>query len=193
VALICPVEKIASRNAVNAARAGTILTAVFLLFIGGALMKAEIKWNTVAKKSLAGQTAKVLPEYDKLYKYLGRNGLFLYNHAAELHEIGEYEKSLSVFERCAEYYNDFDVQMLIADNYSKLKRYSEAESCLKLASTMCPGRFMPLYQLVELYKTTDRMNEAITLAQKILDKKVKIPSPTVNAIKNKMKQMLEEL
>jgi tetratricopeptide (TPR) repeat protein len=155
-------------------------------------MKAKIEWNTVAKKSLAGQTVKVLPEYDKLYRYIGKNGLFLYNHAAELHEIGEYEKSLSVFEQCTKYYNDFDVQMLVADNYSNLKQYAEAEARLKLASEMCPVRFMPLYLLAELYKTTGRMNEATDLAQKILDKEIKIPSPTVSAIKNKMKQLIEE-
>jgi hypothetical protein len=51
---------------------------------------------------------------------------------------------------------------------------------------------MPLYQLVELYKTTDRPNEAIILAQKILDKEIKIPSSTVNAIKNKMQQLIQE-
>jgi tetratricopeptide (TPR) repeat protein len=155
-------------------------------------MKAEITWNTIAKKSLSGQTVKVLPEYDKLYKYLGKNGLFLYNHAAELHEIGEYEKSLAVFEQCTKYYNDFDVQMLMSDNHVKLQQYGEAESRLKFASAMCPLRFMPLYQLVELYKTTGRPNEAIILAQKILDKEIKIPSSTVNAIKNKMQQLIQE-
>jgi hypothetical protein len=51
---------------------------------------------------------------------------------------------------------------------------------------------MPLYQLVELYKTTDRPNEAIILAQKILDKEIKIPSSTINAIKNKMNQLIKE-
>jgi hypothetical protein len=190
IALICPVGRISFHGT---ARAGIIVIAVFLLSIGIALIRSEIKWNKIAKESLGGQTAKVLPEYDKLYKYLGKNGLFLYNHAAELHEIGEYEKSLSVFEQCSEYYNDFDVQMLIADNYNKLKRYGEAESRLKLASAMCPVRFMPLYQLTELYNTTDRMNEAIILARKILDKKVKIPSSTVNAIKNRMTKLIKEV
>jgi tetratricopeptide (TPR) repeat protein len=141
---------------------------------------------------LAGKTAEVLPEYDRLYTYLNRNGLFLYNHAAELHEVKEYEKSLSVFDLCVKYYNDMDVQMLLADNYKELGRHDEAEKHFKLAASMCPNRFMPLYQLVLLYKETNRNEEALKLAQQIVDKEVKIPSATVNAIKNKMKQMINE-
>jgi len=69
---------------------------------------------------LAGKTIEVLPEYDKLYSYLGKNGLFLYNHAAELHEVKEYEKSLLVFGLCLKHFNDMDMQMLLADNYKNL-------------------------------------------------------------------------
>ncbi|MDR1225096.1 MAG: O-antigen ligase family protein [Tannerella sp.] len=144
IALICPPGKVSSRRIINATRTGLVLSATALLLVGVPLMKAEMRWNTVAKQSLAGRTREVLPEYDKLYKYLGRNGLFLYNHAAELHEVKEYAKSLSVFEQCVRYYNDMDVQMLLAYNYKESGRYDEAEKHLKLAAGMCPGRFMPL-------------------------------------------------
>ena len=155
------------------------------------LTRAEITWNRIARQSLAGQTLKVLPEYDKLYPLLGKNGLFLYNHAAELHEAKEYEKSVAVFERCTRYYNDMDVQILLADNYKELGKYPEAEQCLKLAAAMCPARFMPLYELVRLYDAADRKDEALALAKKIIDKDVKIPSHTVTAIKNEMRQLIE--
>jgi tetratricopeptide (TPR) repeat protein len=175
--------------AVNAVRTGLVLIA--LLLAGVPLMKAEIRWNTIAKQSLAGKTKEVLPEYDKLYKYHGKNGLFLYNHAAELHEVKEYTKSLSVFERCIRYCNDMDVQMLLACNYKELGRYDEVEKHLKLAASMCPGRFMPLYELTELYTATGRTDEARTLAQQIIDKKVKIPSTTIHAIKQKMRELID--
>jgi tetratricopeptide (TPR) repeat protein len=191
IALICPPGKVSSHRIINATRTGLVLIAVALLLVGVPLMKAEIRWNTIAKQSLAGKTGKVLPEYDKLYKYLGKNGLFLYNHAAELHEIKEYAKSLSVFERCIQYYNDMDVQMLLAYNYKELGKYNEAEKHLKLAAFMCPGRFMPLYELTELYTATGRTDETRTLAQQIVDKKVKIPSATVHAIKQKMQKLID--
>jgi tetratricopeptide (TPR) repeat protein len=191
IALICPPGKVSSHRIINATRTGLVLIAVALLLVGVPLMKAEIRWNTIAKQSLAGKTREVLSEYDKLYKYLGRNGLFLYNHAAELHEVKEYAKSLSVFERCIQYYNDMDVQMLLAYNYKELGKYNEAEKHLKLAAFMCPGRFMPLYELTELFTATGRTDETRTLAQQIVDKKVKIPSATVYAIKQKMQKLID--
>ena len=56
---------------------------------------------------------------------------------------------------------------------------------------MCPVRFMPLYELAKLYKATGRHEKAIALAKTILNKRVKVPSPTVNAIKNEMRQLIE--
>ncbi|MDR1170309.1 MAG: O-antigen ligase family protein [Prevotellaceae bacterium] len=191
IAVICPATEIFSRTRVCTAKVLTFVFATGLLFAGIILTKAETKWNTVAHQSLAGKTRQVLPEYDKLYAYLGRNGLFLYNHAAELHEVKEYEKSLSVFDLCLKYYNDMDVQMLLADNYRESGKYDEAEKHFKLAASMCPNRFMPLYQLVLLYEKMNRREEALKLAQQILDKEIKIPSATVNAIRHKMQQLIE--
>ena len=176
----------------------TVRIAVFTLSAGlltytVLLTRSEMKWKRLAGKSLAGQTLKVLPEYDKLYPLLGKNGLFLYNHAAELHKAKQYEKSIAIFELCTRYYNDMDVQMLLADNYKELGKYKEAIQCLKLASAMCPSRFMPLYELVSVYDSADRKDDALALAKKIIDKEVKIPSFTVTAIKDEMRQLLEAL
>jgi O-antigen ligase len=192
IALICQAMEISSRTKVYAAKVLTIVFAAGLLFAVIILTKAETKWNTIAHRSLAGKTLQVLPEYDKLYAYLGRNGLFLYNHAAEMHEVKEYEKSLSVFGLCTRYYNDMDVQMLLADNYRELGRYDEAEKHFRLAASMCPNRFMPLYQLVLLYRETNRNEEALNLAQQIFEKEIKIPSSTVNAIRNEMQKLIED-
>ena len=190
LALICPSVKISLRKTKRLAGASLAVCSVGLLFIGGLLMRAEMRWNTLARLSLSGKTTAVLPEYDKLYQYLGNSGLFLYNHAAELYEVQKYEKSLAVFSRGTLFYNDMDVQTLLADNYLGLKRYKEAEKHFKLASAMCPGRFMPLYQLVEMYIATGRADDAKALAQKIVDMEVKIPSSTVTVIKHKMRELL---
>jgi len=84
-----------------------------------------------------------------------------------------------------------DVQMLLASNYKALGEFDEAEKHLKLASSMCPSRFMPLYVLTELLIEIERMEDAFKLAQKIIDKEIKIPSVTVFAIKNKMQELID--
>jgi hypothetical protein len=58
-------------------------------------------------------------------------------------------------------------------------------------ASMCPGRFMPLYELTELYTATGRTGEARTLAQQIVNKKVKISSATIHAIKQKMQELID--
>ena len=83
-----------------------------------------------------------------------------------------------------------DVQILLAENYRELGKYAEAEQHLKTAATMCPARFMPLYELAKLYEATNRMDEALAMAEIIVAKSVKVPSHTVTAIKNEMRQLL---
>ncbi|MDR2037880.1 MAG: O-antigen ligase family protein [Bacteroidales bacterium] len=172
-------------------KAGTVAVSIVLFLITIPLINAEIIWNKTAKASMIGKTGEMLPEYNKLYRYLGKNGLFLYNHAAELNYIKKHEESLRVFGKCTKYYNDMDVQMLMADNYRALEQYDKAERHLKLAAGMCPGRFIPLYQLAKLYDETGREEEAVDLARQIIDKEVKIPSPTVIAIKSEMDKLIK--
>ena len=155
------------------------------------LTRTEIKWKRIARLSLAGYTKQVLPKYDQLYRWLGKDGLFLYNHAAELCEAGEYERSIAVFTQCLSYHNDMDVQMLLAYNNKEQGRYREAERHLLTAAAMCPVRFMPLYELAKLYDDAGRKDETLAMAKKIIDKDVKIPSLAITGIKNEMRQFIE--
>ena len=155
-------------------------------------MRNEMFWCKIANKSLAGQNEEMLPYYAKLHNSLKNNYLFLYNYTAELNFAEKYEESLQIAKDCEQLWADYDLQMLMADNYLQMKQYEKAEQHYKKAAAMCPVRFMPLYSLVELYITTGRTAEAEALAKKVLDKKVKIPSVTINAIKNKMREILSE-
>ena len=84
--------------------------------------------------------------------------------------------------KCDSLWADYDLQMLMADNCLQLQQYCATESYLKKAAAMCPVKFMPLFQLTELYQETERQKEAQELAQIILDKEIKIASPVINSI-----------
>ncbi|MDR3185180.1 MAG: O-antigen ligase family protein [Prevotellaceae bacterium] len=191
MAVVCGGNEITLCRTAVVVRAFMATLSVCVLCAAVLLLWAEKTWNDIARQSLAGKTREVLPEYDKLYRYLGHNGLFLYNHAAELHEAGEYEQSIAAFERCMHYYNDMDVQMLLADNCRKLHGYEEAERHLKTAAAMCPVRFIPLYKLAKLYDAAGRHDDALAVAQQIVNKEIKIPSHTIAAIKNEMRRLIE--
>ncbi len=152
----------------------------------------EREWYTIAHRSLRGQTGEMLPRYKSLYPHLRKNELFLYNYAAELNVSEDYTESLQVARECEKRWADYDLQMLMADDCLQSQQYGETETHLKQAAAMCPVKFMPLYRLAELYRETGRKGEAQVFALKILNKAVKIPSPVINSIQNKMQNLLND-
>jgi O-antigen ligase len=167
-----------------------ILCFSFLFFIFQ--MTLELHWKKIAEKSLQGNTKEMLPKYEKIYPYFKRNPLFLYNYGAELNFINEYKRSIEILEECKKSLHDYDVQMLLADNYYNLGEVEKAINAYKHASNMIPSRFLPLYELVKIFKETNKKSLAIEVAKEIRDKPVKIPSSTVNLIKKEINELLSE-
>ncbi len=99
-----------------AVRVAVIITCTTLLLNTYKQIVAEIKWKETAMNSLSGKTKAMLPEYEKLYPVLKNNPFFLYNYGAELNVAGEFDKSISKLNECKKRFNDYDLQMLLADN-----------------------------------------------------------------------------
>ena len=57
---------------------------------------------------------------------------------------------------------------------------------------MIPCRFLPIYQLFEIYRKAGQKDMAVKYANEIVNKKVKIPSLTVNSIKAEAEEYLKE-
>lgn len=163
-----------------------------LLFYTAKQIRNEYQWHRIAHQSLLGETKKMLPEYEALYPAMNMQALFLYNYAAELNFVEEFEKSQFVLAECETLFNDYDVQMLFGYNYMGTGNYTDAESHFRTASYMCPNRFMPLYQLSLIFQETNKHTELNELATLIVNKPVKVPSSTIYSIKAKMKKILEE-
>jgi O-antigen polymerase len=168
-----------------------LVMATVLLVFTGKMFYDEYDWNTIAKRSLAGETKEVMPDYARLYKTMNRNGLFLYNYGAELNYINKWNKSVVLLTECANFYNDIDLQLLLADNYMQLKQYAKAEKCFLLAHQMIPNRFIPLYRLALLYKNEGKIHEARRIAEILVKKKVKVESIDILTIKDEMNQLIQ--
>lgn len=169
--------------------AGISLYFIFLLL---QYVSVEMKWKKIVDRSFLGETEQILPFYEQLKGKLGTNGLFLYNYAAELHVMKSYDKSIELLTECTHYWNDYDVQLLLADCYLQKEKFEKAEECFVLASNMCPNRFIPLYQLVHLYDRIGQKEKAYNLAEKIIHKTVKISSFKVQRIKNEMIEYVQK-
>lgn len=169
-----------------------IASAFFLVHTFG-LISAEMKWKTIAMSSLRGNIEEMLPEYEKLYSTsLRQNPFFLYNFGAELNVIGKFDKSVELLNECKKFFNDYDLQMLLADNYYKRGEIAKAIQTYKHASNMIPCRFVPLYKLFEIYKETAQRSNAEKYANEIKNKKLKVPSFTVISIKAQADDYLNE-
>ena len=155
-------------------------------------LKFEYEWNRIYKISLSGEAKEMLPKYEDLYHEWNGDHFFLYNYAAELNQLEEYNKSLQVLTRCSKYYNDYDTEMMRADNYFGLGNWDLAEQSYYLALNMCPNRFMPLFRLHKVSLAQGKYAEARGFANKILQKEVKIPSSTVSFIKQSMQKYLNK-
>ena len=163
-----------------------------LCYIYARKMIVEMKWCDIANKSLMGKSTDMLLEYANLRNYLGHNRLFLYNFAAELHEVGHYDESLNVALECEKVFADYDLQLLLADDYLKTKNYYQAEKHYTLASQMCPSRFLPIFHLVKLYEAVEDSTMVLFTAQKIVEKPVKIESSEIDIIKYEMSCIIKK-
>ena len=153
----------------------------------------EYRWKKISHHALFGKTEKVLPTYEQLYQNWNGNPLFIYNYGAELNHVKRYDESIKVFRNCEKYFNDYDVQMLLADNYFNLEDWNSAEQHYITASNMCPNRFIPLHQLSKLYEKTNDILKLEKVIRTILEKPVKVKSPTVARIITEANKIQEKI
>ena len=57
---------------------------------------------------------------------------------------------------------------------------------------MCPGRFYPLYQQMEIFKRLGDKGNAIQMANAIRMKKVKVPSSNIERMREEALVVLKE-
>ncbi len=119
-------------------------------------IRLESRWGELVRLWSLGKTSELLDDYAELNKNWKGNPLFLYNYGTVLNKAREYSNSNTIVLKCEKYYNDYDVQMLIADNYHNHSDWNKSLEHYELASRMCPNRFMPLYCQ---FLTYDKMGE----------------------------------
>lgn len=179
--------------ACTALRIGAVVAAATVCVFTVRNMRYQLYWCKADKMALEENNEDALLQYERLSDYFADNRFFLYNYAVNLSKIGQYEKSLAVAERCSRLWADYYLQIILGDDCLKLGRHRFAETYFSNAAAMCPVRFIPWYKLVTVYQAMGRTDDARALAQLILDKTIKVPSPVVYAIRREMRQLIDSL
>ena len=154
----------------------------------GARTQSERSWQEASVLALCHSYDEALPYYVSLKHRFEDNPYFLYNYAAVFTESKEYEKALKVALECRKYWADYDLELLLGDIYREKKDYKQAEEYYMSASYMCPSRFLPLYQLYELYKCIGNTEKASELAKILLEKPAKVNSALIKRIRYMVKK-----
>lgn len=156
-------------------------------------VKSEIEWGKIAKLALCEKSRKTLPAYEKLEMKFEDNPYFLYNYAAILLENKQYEESIKIALRCRKYWADYDLELMIGELYQNLDIPELAEKYYNSALLMCPSRFLPLYNLFHLYKDIEDRECMFSVAKTIIDKPMKIETPTIRMMKREMEREQAQL
>lgn len=163
--------------------------------IGGATfvlikdIKFEYTWGKMATQ--IGYTEKQLTEYANLYEHWNGDIYFLYNYGAVLNYEGYYEQSNFIMAHCLGFLNDYDVQLMVGDNYNGLGVSNMALYHYELARSMLPNRFVPLYRMMLLYQDAHETEKSVSIAHEILQKEIKVPSATISLIRNKAQEIID--
>lgn len=128
--------------------------------------------------------------FERNYKDYQDDGQFLYSYGVALHNIGEYEKSIKILNECSKHIADYNVQLLLGDNYQQLGMSDSAIARYDMASKMIPNRFLPLYYQMRLYKDIGQNNKAKKMAQNILSKKIKVDNTATREIIREARECL---
>ncbi len=150
------------------------------------------EWQWLKLQTSQAPVDRAYQEYSRLYKKLSTNPSFLYNYGAWLHHNGFYKESMKILFECTRSYDDYNVELLIADNYRQLGETKCAIERFGYANAMIPCRFLPLYHEMLIYKEEEDLYNACRIARIIITKPVKIQkSPSVRKIKYEAEAVLK--
>ena len=169
-----------------------MLSCSLLIFLAGTLrrMYYEMKWSEISERAVVGQSKKMLKYYSEMKHVMSHDPLFLYNYAAELNYNGQYLESIEIVKQCARMWNDYDVQILLANNYAYLKDKDSAIQSYEQAYNMIPCRFEPLYGEMLVYMESNDTLNVIRVADIINEKPVKVRSDRVSFIVQRAQQAI---
>ena len=97
-------------------------------------------------------------------------------------ENKQYEESLTVALQCRKYWADYDLELMIGENYQELDKYELAERYYDNASMM-----------FHLYKNMGNRKCMLRVAESVIDKPMKIKTSAIRMMKREMKSEQAQL
>lgn len=156
------------------------VSAIVILPILGYMLAVNwamsMELRRIQEKASYGLAKNMMPRYAKLYPKQKADYRFLYNYAAEQYEAGLYAEALHTANECEKLLSDYDISLLKADIYRELGQDKLAMVNYQQAYNMCPSRFVPLYEIYNIYRSRKDTINYRRIANIILTKPIKVKS-----------------
>ena len=148
-------------------------------------MTCEHEWAKLNRGVERHYTAAVIDRYDRLSGHYSSNPRFLYSYMVAQYKVSRLDEAIRTYLQLRQYADTYDMELLAGDTYRHKQLYAEALQHYETAMWMCPVRFAPLEGMMQTYMDSGDVLHADSMAQVILEKPVKVPSPQVGEIKRK--------
>lgn len=183
-----------SRTTIIVLRSITATLSVLGMFLIITWTGYQIKWGRLSESSDNGNdTNAVIEGYSCLYPKLRYDPYFLYNYAYVLSEYRDCKEAGHMAAESFDLMPNYDTALLIADNAKECGDADMAEEYYRLASRMCPVRFVPLYGLFRLYEELNQLDKMEKVGIVIISKPMKVSSFKVREIKSYVRSKLNAL
>lgn len=153
--------------------------------------RAYSLWEEAYLLYRIGEYDHCLKSYRDAFPLLKHNGDFLIMYGKALSLGKDYSGAIEVLETAKNYKKNSILYTAMGDSYKGIQEFSKAEKSYMIAKNMIPGRFYPTYLLIKVYVETQRLDEAKSLGEELMDKEVKIPSTAITEMKSEIKELLD--
>ena len=151
-------------------------------------MTCEHEWAKLNRAVERHYTAAVIDRYDELSNHYNSNPRFLYSYMVAQYKVSRLDEATNTYHQLRQYADTYDMELLAGDTYRHKQLYAKALQHYETAMNMCPVRFAPLEGMMQTYRDSGDLLRADSIAQVILAKPVKVPSPQVEEIKRKARE-----
>ncbi|MBN1186831.1 MAG: O-antigen ligase family protein [Bacteroidales bacterium] len=155
------------------------------------LKTAYVTWNDANNLYAYSLYKLCLEDYKKAYPMLKNNGNFLLYYGKALSIAEKHYKAIIILEQSENYLQNIITYTALGDSYQKLGENHRTEKAYAKAHYMSPERFYAQYLLVKYYERVGEMKKAAELAQKLIDKTVKVKSIAVDEMKEELQDFIE--
>ncbi|PXX30682.1 O-antigen ligase [Arenibacter sp. ARW7G5Y1] len=155
------------------------------------LAKAYYVWNNSHENYLDKDFNLAVKGYRLIYPFFDTDGKFLTDYGLALYSAKDTYAAINILSNAKNYSNNSVIENVLGNCYKEIEDYKNAEICYQRSINMVPGSFRSHYLLLKMYSDNNQMENAVNVANRILNLKVTVPSETTFEIINGAKNFLK--